>query len=258
MEILISTFFIILFIQLIFFTFAAIFKTDKVTDLSYGLSFILTVIYLIFSNKSAGLVQCVVSVLIIIWGFRLISYLFQRILKIGKDKRFDGVRENFLRFLRFWIFQAVAVWAIMLPASIIISKNHPLDIKINFYVGIACWLTGIIIETLADIQKFNFKNNPDNKDKWIETGIWKYSRHPNYFGEMLCWWGIYILSFRNLKGVENIAILGPIFITSILLFVSGIPPLEKKYNESYKDNLNYQKYKKRTSLFLPRPNKKSL
>ena len=174
---------------------------------------------------------------------------------IGKDKRFDGIRENFWKFFQFWLFQAIAVWVISLPSSIIISKNILPEYSVLLYVGATIWMLGIITEGFADSQKFNFKNDPKNKDKWIETGIWKYSRHPNYFGEILCWWGIYFISLPYLTGFEHVAIIGPLFITFLLLFVSGIPPLENKYNEKYKNDTSYQNYKNRTSLLLPLPKK---
>ena len=255
METVIITLIISILIQAIFFLFAATFKTDKVTDLSYGLGFIFLVVYLLMSNDSAGVVQSVISIMIILWGLRLIIYLFQRILMIGKDKRFDGIRENFWKFFQFWLFQAIAVWVISLPSSIIISKNILPEYSVLLYVGATIWMLGIITEGFADSQKFNFKNDPKNKDKWIETGIWKYSRHPNYFGEILCWWGIYFISLPYLTGFEHVAIIGPLFITFLLLFVSGIPPLEKKYNEKYKNDPSYQNYKNRTSLLLPLPKK---
>ncbi len=255
MEIIFTSFIISIVIQAFFFAIAATFKTDKVTDLSYGLGFILLMVYILFSNSSVGVVQSSVALLIIAWGIRLITYLFRRILVTGKDKRFDGIRENFWKFFQFWFIQAIAVWVISIPAIITVSKPSPLNISVFYFIGIFVWLTGITIESIADSQKFIFKSDPNNKDKWIESGIWKYSRHPNYFGEIICWWGIYIITLPHLEKLEHLAIAGPLFITSLLLFVSGIPPLEKKYNERYKNNPKYQDYKKRTSILVPLPNK---
>jgi len=254
-ETILTALIISILIQAVFFAFASAFKTDKVTDLSYGLSFVLIIFYLLLTVNTIGVVQSIISLMVIIWGLRLIVYLFKRILITGKDKRFDGIRENFKRFLQFWTFQAIAVWIISLPSIVIISKNIRLEYSVLLYVGATIWMLGIITEGFADSQKFNFKNDPKNKDKWIETGIWKYSRHPNYFGEILCWWGIYFISLPYLTGFEHVAIIGPLFITFLLLFVSGIPPLEKKYNEKYKNDPSYQNYKNRTSLLLPLPKK---
>lgn len=238
-------------VQLSFFFFAVTFKTDKVTDLSYGLTFIILGWFYFLMNNSPNVSQYLVISLVTIWGLRLVIYLFIRILKIKKDKRFDGVRENFWLFARFWFFQGLAVAIIMLPSIVVLSSTKTLNSYRLTIFGFLVWLVGILIETIADQQKFIFKNNPNNRELWINSGIWKYSRHPNYFGEMLCWWGIFIIAIPFFSGLLWLSAIGPLFITFILLFVSGIPPLEKKYNEKYKNNKKYQEYKKKTSLLIP-------
>jgi steroid 5-alpha reductase family enzyme len=104
---------------------------------------------------------------------------------------------------------------------------------------------------LADWQKYNFKNKPENKDKWTDVGLWSYSRHPNYFGEILCWVGLFIAALSYLSGIKYLFIISPIYISALLLFVSGIPPLEKRYDEKYRDNERYQQYKASTPLLIP-------
>jgi len=237
-------------IQIIFFLFAASFKTDKVTDLSYGLTFIILGWFFFLKNNTHLFPHYLVLGMVTIWGLRLVIYLFIRILKIKKDRRFDGVRENFWLFARFWFFQGLAVALIMLPAIIVLNSSRIINFNWTIFLGSCIWLSGLLIETIADQQKFIFKSDPNNKDLWINSGIWKYSRHPNYFGEMLCWWGMFIISLPFLSGLLWLVIIGPLFITCILLFVSGIPPLEKKYNEKYKNNKDYKKYKRNTSLLV--------
>jgi steroid 5-alpha reductase family enzyme len=252
----VGTLLISFLIQIVFFVFAASFKTDKFTDLSYGLTFVGLAFLVLIYNGNFFSYQIVLTAAITLWGGRLAGYLFIRILKTKRDKRFDGIRENFLKFARFWILQTVSVWIIMLPSFYILSSQSSRKLSPIMYLGILLWLTGLVIETIADYQKYFFKINLQNKGSWIETGLWKYSRHPNYFGEMLCWWGIFIFSTPFLSDWAWILAIGPIYITSLLLFVSGIPPLEKKYNEIFKDNPGYQSYKNRTSLiipFLPKP-----
>lgn len=248
-----TTLFTSFIIQIIFFIYAALFKTDKVTDLSYGLTFILVTLFALFQNQTYFTYQLIVTSLITLWGIRLAGYLFIRIIKTKRDKRFDGIRENFFKFAQFWFFQAIAVWAISLPSTYLHSLKVDFQLNTVMILGILIWLVGIITETIADAQKFKFKNNSKNKGKWIESGIWKYSRHPNYFGEMLCWWGIFIISIPFQSGLSWLTITGPVFITYILLFATGIPTLEKKYNQRYKDNKDYQKYKKETNLLIPLP-----
>lgn len=240
-------------IQIVFFIYGAWFKTDKVTDLSYGLTFILLAMFSLIINKTYYSYQIIVALMVLMWGVRISTYLFIRILKTKRDKRFDGIREDFWKFAKFWFFQALAVWIISLPVTYLFSLKNSFSLNILMILGILVWTFGIVIETIADIQKFKFKNNKKNEGKWIESGIWKYSRHPNYFGEMLCWWGIFIFSIPLQSGTSWLTVLGPIFISYILLFVSGIPTLEKKYSEIYKNNSEYQDYKKRTNLLIPLP-----
>ena len=255
MNIFVSTLLISFVVQILFFMLAASFKTDKVTDLSYGLSFVILAWFLFLSNELFYSHQIIVLVMVTLWGLRLATYLFVRILKTKRDKRFDGIRENFRKFAVFWTFQAFTVWVVMLPSTYLLSKSVRKEFSLVMIVGVVIWLIGITIETISDWQKFQFKNNPKNKGKWIESGIWRYSRHPNYFGEMTLWWGIFIFSVPFQSSLSWLTIAGPIFITYILLFASGIPTLEKKYDVRYKDNKGYQDYKKRTSLLVPLPKK---
>jgi steroid 5-alpha reductase family enzyme len=249
-QIMLISLLISLIIQIGFFSYAAAKKTDKVTDLSYGLTFILIALFFLVSS-SFQLIQVVLFFMVLAWGLRLVSYLLTRILKIKADSRFDEIREDFFKFAGFWLIQAVTVWVIMLPSVLILQSTKSLQPTTLTLVGFGVWLTGLTIETFADKQKFEFKNKKENKGKWIQSGLWKYSRHPNYFGEMLCWWGIYIFALPFLSGWEYITIVSPLFISFMLLFFSGIPPLEKRYNERYKDNKEYQKYKNDTPLIIP-------
>ena len=250
-NLILSTLFLSFFVQLIFFSYASLFKTDKVTDLSYGFTFIILAACALLKNGTFFSYQLLVSLMIFIWGVRLSGYLFIRIIKIKRDKRFDGIRENFLKFSKFWFFQAIAVWVISLPSTYLNNFKTDSPINLLMIIGSIIWLIGITTETIADMQKFKFKNDPKNKGRWIQSGIWKYSRHPNYFGEMLCWWGIFIFTVPFLSGIYWLTVTVPIFITFILLFVTGVPTLEKKYDERYKDNKEYQKYKSTTNLIIP-------
>ena len=235
-------------IQVVFFAFAAWFKTDKVTDLSYGLTFVIVALYLVFSNP-LSLVSVMLTAMVTLWGIRLAAYLFVRILKIGKDKRFDGIRERFWSFAKFWTLQGVAIWIIMVPVILGIDGSA----TTIFWIGVFIWLIGLLIETVADWQKYIFKNNSKNKGKWIETGLWKYARHPNYFGELLVWWGIFLAAIPGLAGVEFLAIVGPIGISALLLFVTGIPPLQKQMQKKYGGILAFNSYVERTRLLVPLP-----
>jgi len=246
LNILILTLLISLGINVFFLILASFFKTDKFTDITYGMTFVILAWYLYFYND-INFGQLVLAILITLWGIRLGTYLLIRIFKIGKDSRFDDKRDKFVEFAKFWIFQGLAVWVISLPSILVLSSKVDINFNIFSVLGILIFLVGLIIEAISDFQKFNFKNNPKNHGKWIESGIWKYSRHPNYFGEMTLWWGIFIYCSNYFSGLEFLSIIGPMFITYILLFVSGIPLLEKRYEKKYKGNKDYENYKKRTS-----------
>lgn len=246
-----STLVISFIIQMVFFAFAATFKTDKVTDFSYSLSFVFISFLLMYLSEDLQILQIVVGTLVILWGVRLGTYLFTRILQIGKDDRFDDKRGHFVRFLFFWLIQTVAVWVIMIPTTVFLKGTDRIELSGIIIVGLVFWVVGFIVETVGDAQKFTFKSKDENRGKWIESGLWKISRHPNYFGETLLWWGIYLVAISHLGLQFWWIIVGPLFITLLLFFVSGINLLEKSANEKYKDNPAYQEYKKRTSIFIP-------
>ena len=194
--------------------------------------------------------------MVVLWGIRLATYLLARILKIKKDSRFDDKRENFLKFLKFWFFQAISIWVILFPPIFLLNNKSNRSLNLVMLLGVGVWGAGLLIETISDWQRYTFRNNPDNKNKWIQTGLWKYSRHPNYFGEMLVWWGIFIFATPIMRGISFLNILSPIYITFILLFVSGIPLLEKSYDSKFGGDKKYQEYKRRTSILIPLPKKK--
>lgn len=242
-------------INLFMFIPAFLFKTDKLTDISYALTFVILSIYTLIVN-GASPASVVLFIMILIWAIRIGSYLLIRIHKIKKDTRFNEMRKSFFKFGGFWLIQGFTVWAVLIP-SILFIQNQPQNIDLIASIGILIWLAGLSIETLADIQKYKFKNKTENKGKWIETGLWKYSRHPNYFGEILLWFGVYIFTFTSLIGIEKwIGFIGPLYIAALIIFVSGIPLLEKKADQRWSDKPAYQAYKERTHELFVLPNKK--
>ncbi len=222
--------------------------SDRVTDLAYTLSFP-TVMIVLFLLNEPTLPRVFVTGMVILWALRLGGYLLLRSRHMRRDPRFDGVREDLWKRARLWLFQAGAVWCILLPALVILS----LDGSITYVarVGATVWFAGLVIETVADWQKFRFKAGGGLH--WIETGLWRYSRHPNYFGEILVWWGLFLFSVPFQQGWAWVSVLGPVTITGLLLFVTGVPLLERRYDLKYGRNTKYRKYKKRTSLLLPLP-----
>lgn len=245
-----TTLAICLGIQAVFFAFAAAFKTDKVTDLSYGLTFVIVAATLLAESGSTTWPALVMAGMVVAWGVRLAGYLLFRILHIKRDARFDGVREHFWPFFKFWFFQGMAVWVIMLPVTLWFRAPGPWTVALT--AGAAIWAIGLAIETAADQQKFAHKQTPGAK--WTDTGLWRFSRHPNYFGELLCWWGVFVAVSGTLSGVDwFIALLGPLAISSLLLFFTGIPTLQGSAERKWGADPAYQEYKRRTRLLVPWP-----
>ena len=226
--------FILIFLsQILFFLIANAFKTDKLTDLAYGLSFVILINYLFF-NSQQSLLLLLPTVLISIWGLRLAIYLFIRILKINKDQRFNQIRQKFWSFLGFWLLQALSIFAVSLSFMLAfkLNLNNP---NFSYWQIIALVFAGLAlgIESIADAQKYRFKNNPQNRGQFIQSGLWKHSRHPNYLGEILFWWSIWLYFLPTLGNYSILAIISPVYITVLIRFVSGVPLLEKDYAKRY-------------------------
>lgn len=227
-------------------------QTDKLTDLAYSISFVtITLLTLAFSaNRSVMLIAA--AALVCIWAFRLGGFLVYRISKTGRDRRFDTMRTSFFGFLGFWLIQAVIAWVLLLPLMLLSSTTGTFTATSG--LGFVIWAIGLAIEAIADWQKFVFRRSSSNHDKWIDTGLWRYSRHPNYFGEILVWVGIYVFVVPSLTTLAALlALISPLAITLTLCFFSGIPLLEASAMKKWGDNPHYLTYKKRTSVLVPLP-----
>jgi steroid 5-alpha reductase family enzyme len=245
--------------NLVIFVPAFIFKTDKLTDISYSLTFIFLSLVALFREGEGYFGETLIFIMVLFWALRLGGYLLYRISRTGKDSRFDKMRNSFLKFGLFWLIQGITVWAVMIPALLFFISNNLIgnnEVKIVIIsLGFAVWLFGLIIETIADIQKFKYieESRVQGKERhWVDVGLWKYSRHPNYFGEIIVWIGIYIVVITRVTLATSVlALIGPIFITVLICCFSGIPILEKKANKRYADNEDYEEYKNNTGLIIP-------
>ncbi len=256
MELLITTLGLAVGLNLLIFIPAYLLKTDKLTDITYALSFVIIAVWSAFHN-GVTTSEILLIGMILLWALRLGGYLLIRIRKMGKDKRFDAMREKPLRFAGFWLLQGVSVWTVLLPSTFFFDRN-PKTLPAFAFVGLSVWATGLLIETVADLQKYRFINSPRNKGKWIDRGLWKYSRHPNYFGEMTVWTGIYLFTLFSLPAAQAIiGIIGPLYIISLILFVSGVPLLEKAADKRWGAQKAYQAYKRETSVLIPLPKRAS-
>ncbi|XP_039029049.1 uncharacterized protein LOC120163107 isoform X3 [Hibiscus syriacus] len=239
--------------QLFFFVVTALLKFDKVTDFAGSTNFVIIAVLTLVIKGSWHFRQVILTFLVVIWGLRLGLFLLMRILQWGEDRRFDEMRSNLGKLAIFWIFQAVWVWTVSLPVTVANASDRDPSVQAEDIIGWIMWSVGLSIEATADQQKLFFKNSPENRGKWCNIGLWKYSRHPNYFGEIFLWWGIFIASVPILEGAEWLVILGPIFLTLLLLFVSGLPMLEESADKKFGNAPAYRSYKKTTSPLIPLP-----
>ncbi|CAF0867173.1 unnamed protein product [Didymodactylos carnosus] len=239
--------------QLIFFIITYIVKFDKITDFGGSTNFILIALTTFFLHQTYYTRQIIVTCLVCIWAIRLGLFLLIRILKWGEDNRFDNIRTNFFKLLGFYAFQILWVWVVSLPVTFINSSNKNPNIDGFDIAGICLWAIGVCIEAIADVQKLVYKQDPTNHNHWCDKGLWKYSRHPNYFGEMMVWWGVFLLAVPILFEAKWVAILSPLFLMFLLLFLSGIPPLEKSMEQRFGQREDFRLYKTQTSPLIVMP-----
>lgn len=237
-------------IQWVGFTFAWIFRTEKFYDLTGSATFIL-LSYLSHSWSGNTFRQFINSHMVIGWACRLGLYLFLRILKDGKDKRFDQAKADPMKFFTFWTIQGVWVFVTLLPTLMLNNTKRDVPVGIRDYVGWGMWTVGMLFEVVADAQKSAFRASPDNEGKFITTGLWSLSRHPNYFGEILLWFGLYVSNSSVLRGWEQLAVLSPVFVHLLITRVSGIPLLEKAADKKWGGQAEYEIYKRNTPSLIP-------
>jgi steroid 5-alpha reductase family enzyme len=239
-------------IQWVVFIPAFVFQTEKYFDLTGSLTYIsLTTLALILS-QAVDARAFLLFALVIIWAARLGSFLFMRIRKAGKDDRFDDIKPSFLRFLNVWTIQGLWVTFTLAAALTAITTLQRKPLDVFAILGLLVWGLGFALEVTADLQKSRFNADPQNKGKFIQTGLWSRSRHPNYFGEILVWVGVAIIALPVLQGWTWVALISPLFVTLLLTRVSGVPLLEKKADEIWGGQPDYEAYKKNTPVLIPR------
>ena len=240
-------------IQWILFLPAYFFQTEKFYDIVGSFTY-LTVIFFTFfsSNISIGFNtgNLIISFLIIIWAFRLGSFLFLRICKEGEDKRFKFIKPSATRFLMTWTLQGM--WVSLCSLSALTAMSSPTGVVVNrmFFIGMFIFIFGLLLEVIADYQKTQFRNQPENKGHFISCGLWAYSRHPNYVGEIVLWTGVSVMSFSSLSRVQYIALISPIFTYLLLVYVSGVRILEASGEIRWGHLKSYQEYLKNTPSLL--------
>lgn len=228
-------------------------KTEKYYDLTGSLTYLTVIATACYFATSLDTRAMIVAAMVAIWAIRLGSFLFKRISEDGGDHRFDKIKQSAPRFLLAWTLQAT--WVVMTAASaiMILTSEKRLGLDVYAYLGIAIWITGFAIEVIADKQKRDFRKQSGDDKKFIQSGLWAWSQHPNYFGEILLWAGITVISIPLLSGWQWVTIISPFFVWFLLTKVSGIPTLDKKAKERWGDDEEYERYRKKTSKLVPLP-----
>ena len=226
------------------------FMTLQVALPTLGLFYLLCMHLAVF--KILSLATYFIGLAIIIWAIRLGSFLFMRIHKDKKDGRFDSIKTSFSQFFMTWTLQGM--WVFICSSSALIAIANPSGVPINnvFILGLFMFIFGFAIEVIADNQKSAFRSIPENKDSFINEGLWARSRHPNYFGEITLWTGITVMGISTFEGMNYLAIFSPIFSYLLLVYVSGVRLLELRGHKKWGHLEDYQNYKKNTPKLIPR------
>jgi steroid 5-alpha reductase family enzyme len=242
---------ITVFLFMIFmFILAQLLKNNSIVDIGWGIGFILITSVLLIARESADLKKLVLAAMILIWGLRLALHIFIRARGKREDFRYAQWRKDWGKnavlnaLVKVFLLQGLIMILIALPIMVEFSSNNDKLNTFSFF-GVLIFAFGLLFESVGDFQMYCFKKNPKNKGKIIKSGLWKYTRHPNYFGEAVLWWGIAIFTIGS--ELWLISFIGSLILNLLLVFVSGVPILEKKYE----GNSEWENYKKITPMFIP-------
>ena len=240
-------------VQWVMFIPAWIYHTEHYFDLTGSLTYITLTIFALLTAGLGNERALLIGALVMIWATRLGSFLFIRISKAGEDRRFRKMKMNFLQFLMTWTLQGL--WVYITYAAGLAAMTSVAEVPIGpiAIAGAALWALGFGIEVVADRQKTAFRKDPSNQDKFIQSGLWAWSRHPNYFGEILLWCGIMVIAIPVLEGLQYATLISPIFVIVLLTKISGVRMLENRAEKLWGNDPEYQKYKATTPTLIPLP-----
>ena len=239
-------------IQWVAFIPAYMFQTEKFFDLTGSITYSSVFIYCIYLATSGDLNwgSLVISILVILWAGRLGTFLFTRIAKDGEDKRFRTIKPDIAQFFMTWTLQGMWVSLCSLCAITGIASDTGIIVNNIFYIGLVMFIGGFAIEIVADQQKTAFRAIPENRNKFITSGLWSKSRHPNYFGEIALWTGVAVMSFSSLSGIEYLTLISPIFTYLLLIKISGVRMLEGRGQKTWGDDEEYIAYMRNTPMVM--------
>ena len=239
-------------IQWIVFIPAYLLQSEKFFDITGSLTYISVAIIAVLLSPTVDGRSLLLLALVVIWAGRLGIFLFRRVHKAGTDGRFDEIKRSFPRFLMTWTLQGLWVTFTMAAALAAITTTVRRELGWVALIGFLVWIFGFAFEVVADNQKNRFREDSANKGKFIQSGLWGKSRHPNYFGEIVLWIGVAIIAIPVLQGWQWVTMISPIFVTLLLTRVSGVPMLEKRADEKWGGQADYEAYKKNTPVLIPK------
>ena len=224
--------------------------TEHFFDLTGSLTYLAVVALTLLSRGSVTPYSLLVAAMVTAWALRLGAFLATRVRAAGSDSRFDAMKYRFAWFLMTWTLQGL--WVLLTAGAALAAITSPEDRQIEAFalLGVALWAFGFGIEVAADEQKRRFRARPENLDRFITTGVWARSRHPNYFGEILLWFGVAVAAFPSLSGWSMVTLVSPLFVWLFLTRVSGVPLLEAAADRRWAGNPEYEAYKASTPVLL--------
>ena len=240
-------------IQWIAFIPAFLNKTEKYFDLTGSITYISVTILAIAFSPQRDVRAFLLLGMVVVWAARLGRFLFKRIQAEGEDRRFHEIKQSFSRFLLTWTLQGLWVSFSLAAALAAITAAKRVDLGPLAIAGFFVWVIGFVIEVVADRQKIEFRGEPENAGQFIRSGLWSWSRHPNYFGEIVLWIGVAMIAYPGLSGWSYLTLISPVFIFFLLTRISGIPMLEKRANEKWGGQAEYESYKEHTSVLIIMP-----
>jgi len=228
-------------------------QTERFFDLTGSITYVSVIAVSLALTAELDSRSLLLGAMVLVWAVRLGSFLFARIRRDGSDGRFDALKPSLPRFLMTWTLQGLWVLLTVACALAAITTARPVPLGGFAALGTLIWIFGFAVEVIADREKSRFRGDPNNRGRFIQNGIWAWSRHPNYFGEITLWLGVAVVAFPVLSGWQYATLISPVFVYLLLTRISGIPLLESRGKKKWGHEPEYQAYRARTPVLFPRP-----